>query len=807
MVRVHLAKYFWMLIAILSFSGTVCAEDWAIVLSPSLKNDAAVLAACEDITTYGKSLGISLEIFDSASKKIPNSHSLLLVGAEIADVSKFKDTEGFEIDTKSEGSKRFIRVVGGSPIGNAYGVYWIWDRMRVHKRIPDINTTRTPYMRVRFSNGNSEQVLREALRYSANWVSTVATMETIPWGAEPEDTDNAKTREALRPLIAKAHEYHMKFLSTGDEIAFHPAFMKEMGATFNPGDPKLWDALQEKYRRLLTAMPELDGVRIRVGEFTRIGGNYLPYNVMHDGEAEGWTLDRRYRTFVQKVHEVVVGEFDKIYYHRTWVTTANEQHSDPEVYKSIFTDEVPTKNLYLSPYLSLADRWYYQPYNPTFNQTPHNMVVLLAGLDYHAHSGIQIFPSFPGDYHQGGVQGILEDPDTNLTGFHFGTLNRSSQEKKNWNTLGITTYTVFRLAWDPYEDLMDIARDYASIYVGPEAAPELGELLLLAQRAYIDGIYIKPVAESIRGNTLPHLRMDSFRLYGIPQIDKGYNHLEWLRASMYEPSIGKIGESIEYLDSGLGAARELLSRYEALEPTIADQEMAQYIGDGVRLTFALVETNTLYVKTVYEYFRYREAPTAIGKARLAKHSQELKTACERFKKQPNFTYKLSGIEQFLLGVDAVLEDLEQAEAELAKGINENDIKDVVQTVQKKYATAWSTYGAQAKPLAHWQGRIDGIDIVRMQGNAITTEHIKHDPPLEITTKVIDTLPQQAITVLIKPIRSQRDHPFILSQPTAANDYTVEIYCYNRPAGYDWWEFELYYVEQSPASLGLKLPWR
>ena len=75
--------------------------------------------------------------------------------------------------------------------------------------------------------------------------------------------------------------------------------------------------------------------------------------------------------------------------------------------------------------------------------------------------------------------------------------------------------------------------DFAAIYLGREAAPQMAEILLLSHQAYKDGIYVKPVAGSRSWNTLPHLRLTAFDAKGYPFVDHGKAHIEWLESSMY----------------------------------------------------------------------------------------------------------------------------------------------------------------------------------------------------------------------------------------------------------------------------------
>ena len=797
-------------LAITFCAASALAEKWTLVLPDTPANDAAITAAVEDLQSDGAPLGIQFSIGDmndaednvivvGASSR--NAHTKTLTADGRGSLSGVESEQGFEIRPLQRARGRGMVVSGGSLIGEVYGLYWIWDRMRVFKEIPELDLKREPRLTVRLTEAPDKAALRNALRATATWVADAPILDIVPWDAEPEARKNAATRKDVQQMIDAAHAFHMKYLGICDEISFHPCLQEEFGFKLDPADPALWAALQAKYRRLFQAMPDLDGVRIRTGELTRVGGNYIAYDVMHEPENHPWSLEQRYRTFVQKMHEVVVGEFDKIYFHRTWATTSDEQHSNADVYKSIFTSDVPTKNLYLSPYMSLADRWYYQPYNPTFNQTPHQMVVLLSVLDYHASGTVNVFPSWPGDYHQGGVRSVLANEHSNLTGVHFG-----AHGGFGWNTWGLTAYLAFRLAWDPEEDQRTIAHDFAAIHLGTEAADGLADIILLSQVAYKDGIYVKPVAEAIRGNTLPHLRLTTFQLMGLPDIDRGRTHLDWLQRVMYAPSKGHTSEAMALLDRGLEAAREMEARFVPLADKTTNPALAAQVADSLCLTRLLVETNRLYVKTIYAYFEYREARDEPAKARLARDLAALQDAMRRFSQAPGFDYKLYGIEALVTCAADALTGLEAAEARLAEAPTEEEAYQLIAGQQAAHAQAISKYAGESTHFLHWRGRVDGKDILHIKGEELKTEHVAYDELQDISCEFKAPLPRKEVTVLLQENEALEIHPFVLEQPSAANDYTVRVYLYNRPPGYAWWDFDLYFVDKPPESLGLETPW-
>ena len=786
-------------------------ERWTIVTSPKLAKEAAIAAAVEDLQADGKELGLT---FVHATQAPPTLDQTIVVGDATRNPLTAKLTadgtiqqqgvsneQGFQIQTIRRPGGRLMVLAGGSVIGDVYGLYWLWDRMRVFKHIPDLNLTRSPAVPIRFVYAYDRSKLRQALRHSANWVCGGDVLDLVPWDSQPERARNQQHRRQLQKWIDAAHAYRMKFISRCDEFSCHPSLLEEFNAKLDPADPALWQALQEKYRRLFRALPDLDGIRIRTGELTLVKGSYLPFDIMHDPPESDWSNVKRYRTFVKKMHEVVVDEFDKIYMQRTWVTNTTEQHSSPAAYRETFTEDVPTRNLYLSPYMSLADRWYYQPYNPTFNLTPHNMLVSLATLDYHAHGGVNVFPSFPGAYFQGGLQSILAVENSNLQGveFYFGG-------SQGWDSAGLTAYTSYRLAWDPNEDLEKIAEDFAAIHLGRDAAPKMAEILLLSHQAYKDGLYIKPVAESIRGNTLPHLRLTAFPMRGLPEIDRGAAHIAWLESSMYEPSKGHINESVEHLDRGLWAAIQMESRFQAIAERIENKKLANKIGDSLALTRLLVETHNRYVKACYAYFQYRERRNASHRAKLAAAVVALKDARGRFAESPGYCYQPMGVDQLIANAEEALAGLDRAEAILADAPRKSEMQKIIAAQQRRYFEALEAHAGDAIKVLSWHGKVDGRDLLCIRGEAVWIEHKSGDGITEAAHDLQTPLPRREVTVLLKDIESRDRRPFVIEQPTAENDFTAKIDFFDPSPSYGRWEIEIYYIDKPPENLGLSLPW-
>ncbi len=784
------------------------SKNWNIYLNKNLQNDEAIKLVLEDL----QKAGLNLTILNDTKEPAGNS---IIVGSEERNkqtsklakhgeikLSAIKNEQGYEIVTKTIDGNKVMVVSGGSILGDVYGLYWIWDRLRVQKKLTDINIQRVPKLKIRFTGGESKEAIKNAIRYGATWVSGgVSINHLIPWDTEPEKANSTKNREEIRELINYAHSLHLKFLVLEDEFSYHPTLLEEFGAKPTPTDPAFWDAVQAKYRRLFQVLPEIDGVRIRTGESTRIGGNFKALDVMHEGEGCDWSLAKRYRTYVKKMYTVVVGEFDKIYFQRTWVTSAHEQHSMAAVYKSIFTDDIPVRNLYMSPYLSTTDRYFHQPYNPTFNLTPHNMVLLLSTLDYHGHSGVNICPTYPGQYYQGGLKTYLIPKENNLKGVHFGVPGN-----EGWNTSSLTAYTAFRLAWDPDDDVKNIARDFASKYFDKDAAEYMADILLLSPNAYKYGIYIEPVAHG-DFRSLPHLRLTTFPVKGFPRLDNGKKHIDFLKTIYLRCQPWKT-ETLLYLDHGLDVAQTMLDKSNKAKPLIADNELAEKVSNSVDLTYWLIKTNNLYVKTFFSYFDYREFPTEENKMLLFQYANELRVSMQKFLATPGCVYRLDGMLQLLKNVDQVLLDLGMEEEKLAHAPDDEGIKKIIAGQQSKYADVLKNYNKKAVKFLHWEGRVDGMDLIHIKADKLEVEHLRYDNIAEMDYQFLKSLPKKNVTVIIKDIQARSFRPFVLEQPNKENDYTVTIYLSDYPKhGYSWWKFDLYYSSKPPDELGLTVPWQ
>jgi hypothetical protein len=268
---------------------------------------------------------------------------------------------------------------------------------------------------------------------------------------------------------------------------------------------------------------------------------------------------------------------------------------------------------------------------------------------------------------------------------------------------------------------------------------------------------------------------------------------------MYGPSIGKTREAIEHLDRGLVATLQMKELFEEAGPSIEDAGMRTKIAEEVDLTHALVATNNLYVKTCYAYFEYREKRDEESRKHLEETLSSLDESVRDFRETPGFCYRLDGIETLIDLAQAAAQDLEAAEASLAGAPARPETLARIAKQQSRMKGIVEEREKDLKKILHWRGKVDGTDVLSIRGDEVGVEHLQGDDPQEMEARFIDSLPQTAGVALLKDLDSPDYHPFVLQQPGPGNDYTLKIYLLDRPPGYSWWEFEVYWMEDGGQS--------
>ncbi|NOX64795.1 MAG: hypothetical protein GXO85_03100, partial [Chlorobi bacterium] len=167
-------------------------QKWHIVLDKPLASDEAIQVAIDDLNKAGETIGI--QFIKTANTKEKYDHTIIVGAPERNELTKslvekkkltlkgVSCDQGYEIVTQSIDGRKVMVVAGGSMLGEAYGLFWIYDRLKVTGNIPDINTVREPALKIRFSGGGSKSLMRQALRNGATWVWGSHTVnKLVPW--------------------------------------------------------------------------------------------------------------------------------------------------------------------------------------------------------------------------------------------------------------------------------------------------------------------------------------------------------------------------------------------------------------------------------------------------------------------------------------------------------------------------------------------------------------------------------------------------------------------------------------------------
>ena len=134
--------------------GAAWSEEWRIALDASQDGAEAMHIAIEDLTEAGAKHGLA---FAPAEKPEDAPENLLIVGAPARNALAAQwtaegilksrapeDADGFTMETLTRDGCRILAIQGGSLIGDAYGLYWLIDRIQVHGRVPDLNVDPDP---------------------------------------------------------------------------------------------------------------------------------------------------------------------------------------------------------------------------------------------------------------------------------------------------------------------------------------------------------------------------------------------------------------------------------------------------------------------------------------------------------------------------------------------------------------------------------------------------------------------------------------------------------------------------------------
>jgi len=796
------------------------AEEWNIHISPQLREKKPVAVALDDL--INTLIKYDIQSYIITGETIEKSKNTIIVkdktrkdffrniSEEIQkELSSAIPIGGFVIQTKNQSdNSKILVLVGEDESGIAHGLYWLLDRVEVYRTIPEINTKRAPAFPVRIASswgknlhgGATEEQIKTSFRYGFNWVSGMNTLDLVPWNSEPENTNNRKHVERIKPFIDLAHSLGMHYFAFSNELTYHPSLFDNNPALLNPCLPEFWERVKEKYRLLFKILPELDGIEICLDDISGFWGNYHSFDILHDCPECSMNYEERYRKLLKSIHEVVVSEFGKTYFNKNWGLRDHEIHCQPDVFRKVFTEAIPTENLFVKIKITRADRWWFQPYNRTFNLSSHKTVVIFEPMNYYEGVDTNLFPTFSGAYFQNGLRYFLAVENTNVSGLSY----LGGIPAEDWSTRSAYVYTLYRITWEPNVDIRQVAHDYCAINFGPEVAMGMAHILMDTANAYKYGLFIEPIAYG-QFNSFPHMRVGSFVAEGYPLIDLGRGHIQFLK-TIYLQCLPWREFTLTQLHFGLNKANEMVRKYEEIKGKIKSQDLADKVGNQLKMTRSLIQTHVDYIDTMFCFFEYLEESCIENKNSLQTAFMRLTNSCETFRNIPGFNYKLDGINVFGEHVHRAIENVDIEKRLLEKVPNQKEIDCLIKGQQEIYKKILEIYKNKLQKLGHFEILIDGQDLLKIQGKEYRIEHLRWDGPHIVSAQLFFPLPKKEVLVIPDSINTRPLHPFVLYQPSSSNNYEVTIYLDDRPGGTGRFVFDLYVLEATDKDLHIIKNW-
>ena len=767
---------------------TVHAQSvWSVGVPAELRDDPAVRAGLKELANEAGRYGIRIDL---GTGNAENRLKLVLSDSAVAHV-RF-GSEGFAWYRR--GGE--ITLEACTALGLAYGLFDLTDEVATTHQLPRSNRVCKPTLKYRVLEvgplvpGSLEgprtdeaslaafrkrwqSTLSEALRYGYNILRVHSLEDFVPWEDPHYGPRSAVYRMYLRAAADLTHAYHLKLLLAGDEFIYLPELVGGDGVDLSVKSDLVWTALAEKYRKLLQAAPYLDGVSTRIGEvIPRYDFRHL--DLIHaPADSPDPRIEERYRRFLWTVYGVVVGEFGKLYLHRTWVTNNWEQHSVPEIYKRIFED-LPERNLLVGIKITKTDQWYYWvPFNPTFGLTPH-ATLAQAELGSAAHGG-GVLLDFPGFWYAAGLRYAVWKGAQGVLASVF----------KSGPGAEAASAVFAKLAWEPQRNASDLLLRWLRRTYGDAAAPVLADVFQMSSEAIRDGLYVRPWALQ-EWNPIPHLRGRTFMYGGRPLFDHGKGHDRFLR-SLYLQAKPWGDETLKDLDRGLETADSMLVTFQRIETTIPDTARRNQLDRLLRHGLVLMRLNRAYVADILRYFRYRETREAADRKALARANGALEHELRFYKRYFN-EYNVRALEILLSLSRAAVKDVAALEDSLRSWPDDAQITARFQRQMSEYREVLRR-AKRIRPLYQWKGTVDGSDLFTFEDDSVQIEHFLWEYPQQAEFETLGVYePGQKLA-----IRLRRGRGTVVLVP-GKGKRSISVYVEDPAPGADVYDFDVVAVE-------------
>ncbi len=710
---------------------------------------------------------------------------------------------------RTTGHPPVTRLEAGGVLGAAYALAWLADGLRTGRDMPPADEERVPLFERRIVHGGVPRVktdeppyvdversrelipdwalmLDQAILSAATEIIVGGTQDIVPWDDPVYGPRSEACRELFQEYIEMAHARHIRVYSSDDEFTYLPEWFERTGATLSTDDPKLWEAMKSKYRALLPLMPTLDGVQTRVGEANPRDG-IQAWDVIHTGEDR--SIQGNYRRFINAMHDVVVGEFDRQYVHRTWVVNTWEQSCVPDLYKDTFTDEVPTRNLLLSIKSTCGDQWEWQPLNPTFGLTPHATCVQVEtsrGQDYFSGP-----PDFSAEFSQSSFEWGLEH---GAIGALLGAW------KPRGDLRNALDYATARLAWDPYQPVKSIVADWAASAVGIEVSERVADLLLDLDDIYRDGFHVRGQAYNT-WEPLLHVRK-GWVCKGNQYLDGGKGQHRFLR-DHYLLAKPELESALQTMSVHVDRYDSWLESYRGWMSELPEPEAGRWLELVLERGQASLHLNLAYVRAFLRYFDYEDHDDAErrerARAALAALGEEVSGFRDRTWEQAsdyilNSFANLQGIDELLRFAARGLEDRDALTQAMRDAPDDEAGLAMLADARDADIALLEASGTDAVVVARWTGLVDGRDVLDIDfaSEDHSIEHCLGDFVRESACEFPGgSLPPGERRIAVRHVQGhERGYAYALEQPSDSNGKVLRLLLEDLVPGYGSYEVEM-----------------
>ncbi|MSQ28410.1 MAG: hypothetical protein EXR51_09785 [Dehalococcoidia bacterium] len=536
------------------------------------------------------------------------------------------DPEGYSVyPVVRAGITTGVVVVGGGPLGVAYGLFGLAEDLRLDQpylRYP-IPLNRTPAITLRLVSDPLEPTYPEPTQALAWGFNAVMTE---PWPAlalydayDPAVYDAAARpqerawvearRRSARAQIARAKALHLKVIAPGDVVSLPSQVVALYGGEVSDSvDSPRYCIDKPRVRALLSAaldevfrdFPEIDGIMVRTGENYTLGP--LSGNSPQDPQCAGGRdpFDGVVDT-ARFMEQQVSGRHNRMLILRAWDLGSNGGHAGAEKAARLAGaaprgGAAPT----ISFKVTETDFWRYNRLNPNLLRlNGPRMVEFQAAREY---EGKGAFPNFTGGFYATGLPELGEHGG--LRRAHEAGVRAAWVWAKGggWDGprlqsdlwVDANVYALSRLLWTPEAAPHQLATDWAALRFGRAAAPAIANLLVRSPEAVVKGFYLQCYAAKNEPWT-PNL------LWTRDDVVAGGEPMAALYRSCSSPA--DFEEALAERKRATVVVEEMVGDLALAQPHLTPQDAA-LIRTSLQYERSLLESLDHYLTGMFHFYRF-----------------------------------------------------------------------------------------------------------------------------------------------------------------------------------------------------------